>query len=81
MSAFINSEEIDINSKIHEIKEILLRKLKNLNAKDLSKISWNPDWQNKVIEMGKNITLDCSWIPFIEHFPYFDENCGLCIYH
>jgi 8-oxo-dGTP diphosphatase len=77
MSAFINVKEIRIKTKISEIKTVLLKKLKNLKEKDLGKISWNPDWQKKVIEMGKNISLECSWIPFIEHFPYYDENTGV----
>lgn len=77
MSAFINKNKINMDEKIVEIKNILNEKLKNLSKNDLEKINWNPGWQEKVIEMGKNITFDCRWVPIIENFPYVDENTSL----
>lgn len=77
MSAFINKNWVNMKEKIAEIKKILNEKLKNLSKNDLEKINWNPTWQEKVIELGKNITFDCRWVPVIENFPYIDENTSL----
>lgn len=76
VSAFINTQFIHCKEKVGEIVGILQEKFNNLTEDDLQKIKWNKEWVKKVIELGKNITIQGEWVPFIESFPYYDENTG-----
>ena len=77
MSAIINTGYIDCDKKVKEIEELIKKKIINLTDTDLKKISWNKPWLEKVKDIGKNMSIKCNWIPFIESFPYSDENLGL----
>ncbi|MFX1296602.1 MAG: NUDIX domain-containing protein [Promethearchaeota archaeon] len=77
ISALINTKKVDCEKKVAEIKEILGKKLHNLTEEDLEKIKWNEELMKQVMELGKNITLKCEWVPFIDYFPYYNENIGL----
>ncbi|MHA1270736.1 MAG: NUDIX domain-containing protein [Candidatus Helarchaeota archaeon] len=77
ISAIINTNFIKCDQKAKEIETLVQEKAKNLKDIDLSKISWNKEWVEQTKELGKNMSVKCSWIPFIESFPYDDENIGL----
>ena len=77
LSAFINNTKINIDQKALEIKDIIEKKLKNLTEDDLSHISWNPEIMKKVVELGKNITINGEWVNVIEDFPYYEEDINL----
>lgn len=76
VSAFINTQFINCREKVAEIVGILKDKFNNLTENDLQKIKWNQDWVKKVIELGKTIAIEGNWLPFIDSFPYYDENTG-----
>ncbi|MDD1779115.1 MAG: NUDIX hydrolase [Candidatus Helarchaeota archaeon] len=76
VSAFINPQFINCKEKIAEIVRIFQEKFKNLTADDLEKIKWNKERMEKVIELGKNVAIQGEWMPFIDSFPYYDENTG-----
>ncbi|MBD3228789.1 MAG: NUDIX domain-containing protein [Candidatus Lokiarchaeota archaeon] len=76
ISAIINKSYIDCEEKATEIENIIQNKIKDLTDSDLSKIGWNEDWVKETKEMGKNLSINCSWKMIIESFPYTDENLG-----
>ncbi len=73
-NAGINSSEIDVEEKIKELKGKLKEKLGNLTASDLPEIDWDRDTQNEVINLGKKISLDITWVSMLESFPHFNED-------
>lgn len=77
ISAFINRYKIQEEDKMAEIIGLIKEKVANLTEKDLQKISWNPPWIPKVIDMGKNMTISCEWETLMDNFPYYDENFNL----
>ena len=74
LSAFLNSEKMVIEKKIEEIESIIKKRISILKRSDLKQISWNPEYQDIVMEMGKNISIKCKWISHIPRFKYYDEN-------
>ncbi|MCJ7648248.1 MAG: NUDIX hydrolase [Candidatus Lokiarchaeota archaeon] len=70
VSAFINSKKVDGNQISVEIENAVKQKLNNLSDKDI----FRKDLKDRIIEIAKNTTIDCLWVPYIEHFPYQDEN-------
>jgi len=70
VSAFINSKKIDGNQVSEEIEKAVNQKLKNLSDRDI----FRKDLQDHIIEIAKNTTIYCSWSPYVDHFPYQDEN-------
>ena len=70
VSAFINSKKVDGNQISVEIEKAVKQKLNNLSDKDI----FRKDLKDRIIEIAKNTTIDCLWVPYIEHFPYQDEN-------
>ncbi|MHA1315575.1 MAG: NUDIX domain-containing protein [Candidatus Helarchaeota archaeon] len=79
VSAFLDTNYLDGDDKSKEIETLLKEKLANLTMDDLSKIKGPnaEDYKRKVIEMGRNISLKCTWIPYFEAFPYRDENTDM----
>ena len=77
ISAFLRATNLDITQKTNEIESLFLEKFKNLTPQDLKRVSFNPVFVEKLIEMGKNITLKCQWHTFLEGFPYYEENTTL----
>lgn len=82
VSAFINSEKFDVNEKVKQIEEEIVKKLKNLNDEDLPEgfkeiLEEKQDKENIknwIFNLGRNITIKCKWIPHISNFPYTHEN-------
>ncbi|MHA1266120.1 MAG: NUDIX domain-containing protein [Candidatus Helarchaeota archaeon] len=77
ISALVNTAYLRCEAKACEIEDVLKEKFQNLSNEDLKKIEWNPEAVKKVKEMGKNISLSCEWVTYIEYFPYYDENTDL----
>ena len=77
ISALINDERVDCEKTTNEIEKKLIDKLTNLTEADLQKIRWSPELIKQVIELGRNMSLKCEWVPFIDYFPYYNENTGL----
>ncbi len=77
ISAMINCEEIKVETKSAEIEKLLTEKLRNLTENDLQSIKEDQKLIEQVIDLGRHISLKCEWVPFIDHFPFFNENLGL----
>lgn len=82
VSAFINSENFDVNKRVKQIKEAIVKKLKNLNDEDLpegfkevlEEKQDKDERKNWIFNLARNITVECEWIPHISNFPYNHEN-------
>ena len=69
-SAFINSSIISGDQKSKEIEDLIVKKLGSLKEQDI----FRKELANDILDMVKNLYLKCSWTPYIENFPYKDEN-------
>lgn len=76
MSAFINTHEVVGEDKAEEMEAKLLEKAKNLTENDFPRLLKRVgfDAVQKVIDMGKNMIVECDWVPYFEAFPYVDED-------
>ncbi len=70
VSAFINSAIFNASAKSKEIESLILNKLKSLIENDI----YRKELRKDILDITKNITLHCKWVPYIENFPYKDEN-------
>ena len=69
-SAFINTAIVNGDQKSKEIEDLIFKKLRSLRQQDV----FRKDLANDILEMVKNLSLECSWVQYIENFPYKDEN-------
>ena len=69
-SAFINTSLINGDQKSKEIEDLIIKKLGSLEESDI----YRKELANDILDMVKNLYLKCSWTPYIENFPYKDEN-------
>ena len=70
ISAFLNSKKISGEETAKKIEEFIKKKFNNLAPDDF----YRQDLKDRIIDMVQNITLKCYWVPYLESFPYRDEN-------
>lgn len=70
VSAFINSRIVNGNQISEEIEKAVKQKFKDLSDKDI----YRKDLKDQIIKVAQNTDIDCSWVPYIDNFPYQDEN-------
>ncbi|MFX0022624.1 MAG: NUDIX domain-containing protein [Candidatus Hermodarchaeota archaeon] len=73
ISSFLNTSLVDGNKKSQEIEEQVKNRLSNLRKEDIY-YKIRDELGDTIIDMAKNITLSCKWMPYLENFPYEDEN-------
>lgn len=75
VSAFVNSNKIDLKEKVNQIKKLAEEKIPLISEQDLGKIKWNKEWVKSVIELAKNISiLSVEWVTYLDGLPYHEEN-------
>jgi len=70
ISAFLNSKEVSGIETAKKIEDFIRHKFKNLTPTDF----YRQDLKESIIDMVQNISIECSWVPYLESFPYRDEN-------
>ena len=70
ISAFLNSKKLSGEETAKSIEEFIKNKFKNLTPDDF----YRQDLKERILDMVQNISLKCSWVPYLESFPYRDEN-------
>ncbi len=73
ISTFLNSTLIDGSVKSNEIEKEVKQHLNNLKKEDIY-YKIRDQFGAEIINMARNITLSCKWVPYLENFPYEDEN-------
>lgn len=81
VSAFINTNQFVGETKAEEIERLLLDRLRNIQEHEmkkpfryLEKYDHAEDKKRILIEMARNISIECDWEPYFQNFPYTDEN-------
>ncbi len=70
VSAFLNSSKL-VGRKISaEIESLIKAKLDSLTDDDI----YRKELKEDLFEMVKNVSIVCKWVPYLESFPYRDEN-------
>jgi 8-oxo-dGTP diphosphatase len=73
ISTFMNTSLVDGNKKSQEIEKEVKGRLGNLKKEDIfHKI--RDEFGDSIIDMAKNVSISCKWVPYLENFPYEDEN-------
>ena len=73
ISSFINSSLVEGDKKSQEIEKQVRERLSNLKKEDIY-YKIRDEIGDNIIEMAKQISISCKWIPYLENFPYEDEN-------
>ena len=73
MGAFLNTLLVDGNKKSQEIEKKIKERLINLKKDDIY-YKIRDELGDTIIEMAKHVSILCKWIPYLENFPYEDEN-------
>jgi len=73
ISAFLNSKEVDGKETAKKIEDFINYKFKHLTPNDF----YRQELKESIIDMVQNISIECSWIPYVEFFPYRDENTNM----
>lgn len=77
VSAFVNSAAVDPHAWARELGELVERRLRDLAPADLPRIAWDPDLVRRTVEMARSARAVASWNPYLDGFPYYEENAGL----
>jgi 8-oxo-dGTP diphosphatase len=70
VSAFLNSSKLDGQKISAEIESLIKAKLDSLTDEDI----YRKELKEDLFEMVKNVSIVCKWVPYLESFPYRDEN-------
>ncbi len=70
ISSFLNSKIVNGDETAKKIEVFIKNKFKNLTPDDF----YRQDLKEKILDMVQNISIECSWVPYLESFPYRDEN-------
>jgi len=70
LSAFLNSKAVSGIEIAKKIEVFIEYKFKNLTPNDF----YRQDLKESIIDMVQNISIECNWVPYVEFFPYRDEN-------
>lgn len=73
ISSFLNTSHLDGKVESEDIEIKIRERLKNLKKDDIY-YKIRDEFGDDIIDMAKNISLSCTWIPYLESFPYEDEN-------
>jgi 8-oxo-dGTP diphosphatase len=75
-SAFMNSKNVDIEKKTREIEDLFKKRVMSISIGDLGRVKGPNAEQIKAatVDMAKSVSLELKWIPFIEGFPFVEEN-------
>ncbi|MHA2288741.1 MAG: NUDIX domain-containing protein [Promethearchaeota archaeon] len=73
ISAFLNSKKVSGTETAKKIEEFIKHKFENLTPKDFYR-RLTVELKEILIDMVQNISIECSWVPYLESFPYRDEN-------
>ncbi|MFX1316685.1 MAG: NUDIX domain-containing protein [Promethearchaeota archaeon] len=70
ISSFLNSSQTDGHRKSEEIETLIKSKLETLTEDEI----YRKELKNEILEMVKNVSINCKWISYLDNFPYKDEN-------
>ena len=70
ISAFLDSSKLEGMQISGEIENLIQRKLDNLTDDDI----YRKELRDGILEMVKNVSISCKWVPYLDNFPYRDEN-------
>ncbi len=70
ISAFLNSKEVSGIETAKKIEDFIKYKFKHLTPNDF----YRQDLKESIIDMVQNVSIECSWVSYLEFFPYRDEN-------
>ena len=70
ISAFLNTSKINEDQISSQIQSLINSKLGGLTDADIYK----KELKDELLEMARNISLNCKWVPYVDNFPYKDEN-------
>jgi 8-oxo-dGTP diphosphatase len=73
ISAFINTSYINGKKVSKKLEKLVKKKILEITKKD----AYRPEFAELLVNMAKNISLNCKWVPFIPNFPYHDENTDI----
>ncbi|MFX1378374.1 MAG: NUDIX domain-containing protein [Promethearchaeota archaeon] len=72
-SSFLNANLVDGNKKSQDLEEQIKNRLNNLKKEDIY-YKIRDEIGDEIIDMAKNVSLRCNWVPYLENFAYEDEN-------
>lgn len=64
-SIAVNGEQKSV-----EIEALIKKKLSSLTKNDI----YRKELADDILELAKNVSLTCQWVPYMTNFPYKDEN-------
>ena len=70
ISSFLNTTKVNEDQLSKQFQTIILNKLSSLTDEDI----YVKELKDDLLEMGKNITISCKWVSYLDNFPYRDEN-------
>ncbi|MCZ2846170.1 MAG: NUDIX hydrolase [Candidatus Bathyarchaeota archaeon] len=73
ISAFLNSKKVSGKETAKNLEDFIRHKFENLTPKDFYR-RLTVELKEIILDMVQNISIECSWVPYLESFPYRDEN-------
>ena len=70
ISAFLNTAEEEKEQLVTKIQSLIIEQLNNLTEKDI----YRKELKDDIFELATDMNISCKWVPYLEDFPYIDEN-------
>lgn len=70
ISAFLDTLTLDGTQISVQIENLIKKKLGNLKDEDI----YRKELKDELFDMVKNVSINCNWVPYLDSFPYRDEN-------
>lgn len=77
VSAFVNAAALDPYARAEELGARLQAGIRAATAADFGRLAYDPALVEAALAMARTITLRCAWQPYVDGFPFHDENTGL----
>lgn len=77
VSAFVNAAALDPYARAEELGARLQAGVRALTAADVERLAHDPALVEAALAMARTITIRCAWQPYVDGFPFHDENSGL----
>lgn len=77
VSAFVDAAALDPYARAEELGAQLQARIRAITPDDLKRLAYDPKLVAAAISMCRTITIRCVWHPYVDGFPFCDENTGL----
>lgn len=76
VSAFVHAAAVDPYARAEEVAALVEARVRAMTAADVPSLAHDPALVERAVAMARTITVRGAWHPYVDGFPFVDENTG-----